>query len=187
MICDDGGIDVSDRSTELWRLALLLLCAFQVGATQSRGDEYPSEHGEFLKQTRAVRKTSLASYPPREQVELYLSAMLVKHPPQLELADVVAASGPTVLPIIIDRIRREEHDFVKVDLLYVVVRMQELGYIPVSSDARTMAVLQAEVSAMKDDTWRGTAEGFLKRMISGGPVGKATLEPTPVGSDQRKH
>jgi len=161
------------------RVAVLLLCTLQIGATQCGGDEVPAEHREFLNLPFRERPKALAAYPPKEQVDLYLSAMLAKHPPQLELADVVAASGPAMLPIIIERIRRAEHDFDKVNLIYVVERMQEGGFVPVASDAQTMAVLQAEVSAMKDSEWRAIAEESLGRITSAGaPVENATA-PKP--------
>ncbi|MGE0519099.1 MAG: hypothetical protein AB7P78_08830 [Candidatus Binatia bacterium] len=178
MTLDAAASEAASWWTVMLRVAVLLLCTVQLGATQCGRNEIPAEHWEFVNLPFRERPKALAAYPPKEQVDLYLSAMFATHPRQLELADVVAASGPAVLPIIIERIRRAERDFDKVNLIYVVERMQEGGYVPVTSDAQTMAVLQAEVSTIKDSEWRVIAEESLGRMTAAVPVGKATA-PEP--------
>ncbi|MGD9724703.1 MAG: hypothetical protein AB7U76_25995 [Pirellulales bacterium] len=165
------------------RVAVLLLCTLQPGASQCGRNEIPAEHWEFLNLPFRERPKALAAYPPNEQVDLYLSAMLATHPPQLELANVVAASGPAVLPIIMERLRRAESNFDKVNLIYIVEKMQRLGYVAVTSDAQTMAILQAEVSTIKDSRWRAIAEESLEHMTAAVPVGKATA---PEADSDRK-
>ena len=176
--------EVAARRPSSWwpvvlRVAVLLVCALQIGATQCGRSEVPPGHREFLALPFSERPRALASYPLREQVDLYLSAMLVKHPPQLELADVLAASGSEVLPILIERIRGEEHDLDKVNLIYVVERMQELGYLPIASDAKIMAALRAEIASMKDGGWRTTAEESLERIVASS--GEASGSPRSGG------
>lgn len=183
MISDPAVIEATSWRTAVLCAAVLLLCTLQIGATQCGKDEIPDEHREFLSLPIRERPKALAAYPPREQVDLYLSAMLAKHPPQSELADVVAASGRLVLPIITERIRRAKYDVDKVHLVYIVERMQQLGYVPIASDAQTMSVLQAEVSAITDGEWRAIAEESLGRITSGGPVGTAT--PPEADADRK--
>jgi len=145
--------------------ALVMVAAACIGSPCSR--EYPLEHEAFLELPRDQRKAALEQHPPEEQVDLYVSAMLVKHPPDLELADAVAANGTRVLPLLIERLQAEKREVVQVDLLYVLLRMQQMGEADVAGDAETMATLEGVVSAMKDPAWKREASDFVNRIRAG--------------------
>jgi len=145
--------------------AVVMVAAACIGSLCSR--EYPREHEAFLELPRDQRRPVLQQHPPEEQVDLYVSAMLVKHPPDLELADVVAANGTRVLPVLIERLRAEKREVVQVDLLYVVLRMQEMGEANVAGDPEAMSTLEGVVSAMKDPALKREASGFVDRIRAG--------------------
>lgn len=124
----------------------------------------PEASESFLRKPMAERRTAILQYPPEQQVELYLRAMLEKHPPDLALADAVANNGAKIVPALIRRLIREDRDVAKMHLIDVFLRMQELGYYPVASDAKTLDLLAQQVATMKDPQWKSTSSDMLDRI-----------------------
>lgn len=148
-----------------WLMLAMLMLAFVLTGSNC-GRDYPPEHRAFLDLPRDQRRTAIANYPPEEQVALYISAMLAKHPPHLELADAVAENGEVVLPILLRRIQEDEREVVQVDLLYVLARMQEMGRANVAADAETIAALRSVVASMQDPEWKARASELLAQIQS---------------------
>jgi hypothetical protein len=55
---------------------------------------YPDKYDAFLALPRDERAAALAEYPPETQLDAYVWAMLVKHPPQVELAEIAGRPDP---------------------------------------------------------------------------------------------
>ena len=142
------------RSSSRWRIAIA--CVATLGCT-----DYPDAYAAFLDLPRDQRAAAIAGYPPEQQVDLYLWDLRVKHPPALELADAVARSGDRVLPILVRRIATEESERTRVDLLYVVLRIQELGVVDVAQDTEIMSALGAYVASIEDPDWNRQARDIL--------------------------
>jgi len=83
------------------------------------------------------------------------------------LADAVASNGPKIVPILKHCLAAEKREVAKVDLIDVFLRMQELGYHPIASDADAMAFLEQQVSSMKDPRWRKMANNMLQQIRVG--------------------
>lgn len=152
----------SKLSRHVGGFILIVLVVGLVGSSCRPG--YPPEYEEFLYLPYNERAAALAKYPPEEQVDRYVWAMLVRHPPQVELADVVAQNGAKVLPIVVRRIQEEESSATRVDLLLVVRRIQEMGEVDVAGDAETMTALEAAVSSMDDPNWKPQAMEILAQL-----------------------
>ena len=112
----------------------------------------------FLAKTIPEQRASIAMYPADKQIDLYLAAMHAQHPPDLGLADHVAASGAVLVPVLIRHLSIEESDLSKLLLVDVLYRMQMLGYYSVRTDPATMAALEVHVAKMKDPQWKAMAE-----------------------------
>jgi hypothetical protein len=112
----------------------------------------------------AERRIAILQYPPEQQVELYLKAMLEKHPPDLGLADAVASNGSSIVPALTERLVSDDRDVAKMHLVDVFLRMKQLAYYPVATDAETMALLQQQVAAMKDPQWKEMSSDMLEQI-----------------------
>lgn len=143
----------------LFGVLTLLLSASCLGMGSSSEDE------RFLSRPMNERREIIVQYPTEKQVDLYLLAMQ-KHPPDLGLADAVAKSGAKLVPILIQRIQREQSEIAKVQLIDIFERMQSLGYYAVASDEATMTILASQVGAIKDDGWRAMAADLLDKITS---------------------
>lgn len=119
---------------------------------------------EFLRQPMNERRTAILAYPPQEQVDLYLQAMLVKHPPDLALADAVASNGSKIVPALLQRLVEDKRDVVKMHIIDVFRRMQELSYYAVVGDAPTMTILEQQVESIKDPQWKEMSNNLLERI-----------------------
>ena len=131
------------RWSSRWSIAIACIAAF--GCT-----DYPDAYTAYLVLPPDERAAAIAKYPPEQQVDLYLWDRRVKHPPAPGLADALARSGDRVLPVLVRRIWTEESERARVDLLYVVLRMQALGVVDVAQDTEVMRSLSASVASIED-------------------------------------
>lgn len=150
-----------------WVWALLGVIMFPAITLACTVGEHEEVIEKFLAQTLEERRSSILQYPLEMQVELYVNAMMRKHPPDLGLADVVARNGGKIVPILIQRLSREKSDIVKPDLIDIFQRMQELSTYDVASDQNTMVFLDHQVAEMKDSFWKEQASAMLERIRGG--------------------
>ena len=112
----------------------------------------------------AERRTAILQYSPEQQVELYLKAMLEEHPPDLALADAVASNGAKIVSPLAQRLVEDDRDLAKLHVFDVFLRMQELGYYAVASDAKIMELLAQQVVNMKDPQWKEMSNDLLDKI-----------------------
>lgn len=151
------------------QLVLLAVATIACLAVDCRGDTLTPQEETFLQGSRAERRENIRSFLPDEQVDLYLAAMLKRHPPDLALADEVARGGEAVIEPLKQRLATDPSDVVTVYLLYVFARMQELSYYPVASDSGLLVFLEGKVDDIKDAGWRAKGRDFVLRAQSKTP------------------
>ena len=147
-----------------WAWSLLGLIMFPAITLACTVGEHEEVIEKFLAQTLEERRSSILQYPLEMQVELYVNAMMRKHPPDLGLAIVVAGNGAKIIPTLIQRLSREKSEIVKLDLIAVFERMQQFGTYDVASDQRTMAFLNQQVAEMEASYWKERASAKLKHI-----------------------
>lgn len=121
---------------------------------------------EFLAKPRGERPAAIVRYSPRDQIDLYLQAMLVKHPPDLSLADALATTGAQLVPSLVRRLVKDEREIAKVYLVEVLWRMKDSGSYDITSDIVAIAIVDDEVAMMKDTQWKGVASDLMNRIHS---------------------
>ena len=146
-----------------WARRGVIWLLFVVVAPSCQGAEHAASE-QFLRKPMVERRTAILEYPPEQQVELYLRAMLAQHPPDLALADAVASNGERIVRALTRHLVEEDRDIAKMHLIDVFSRMQELDYYAVASDGETMDLLDRQVAAMKDPQWKGMASDMLERI-----------------------
>lgn len=151
---------MSARAWPWLGVASLLLASVAPGC---QATEREAER-DFLQMPMTERRTAILLYPPEQQIHLFLQAMLVKHPPDLALANAVASNGSKIVPALAKRLARDDRDIAKLHLIDVFLRMQELSYYAVASDDKTMNLLEQQVAAMKDPQWREMSSDMLERI-----------------------
>lgn len=119
---------------------------------------------DFLRKPMIERRTAILKYAPEDQVELFLNAMLVKHPPDLALADAIASNGQKIVPHLLLRLAEENRDVAKMHIIDVFRRMQELGYYSVVDDAQTMKTLEEQAMGVRDTHWRKISINMVARI-----------------------
>jgi hypothetical protein len=129
---------------------------------------YAADEEAFLRLTIAEQRTAIVQHSPEQQIELYLSAMLAEHPPDVALADTLARQGADLAPFLIQRLGEEEREIAKMHLIDVFLRMQQLGVHSVGSDMETMAVLEREAAAMQDPQWKDMSQELLESIRANG-------------------
>lgn len=151
------------RRSSVW-IPLSIACVLLAATVPSCQDEEGQLAESFLKKPMMERRTAILEYSPEQQVDLFLKAMIAKHPPDLGLADVVASNGSKIVPSFSKRLAHDDRDVAKMHVVDVFVRMQELGYYDVASDGETMNLLEQQVAAMKDPQWKEMSRDGLNRI-----------------------
>lgn len=131
------------------------------------GTAITSENRQFLDLPIKERRESIGQYPLDKQVDLYLLAVLTKHPPDLGLADAVAKNGLKIVPFLTKRLVEEKREIAKMYLIDVFYRMQSLGFYAVASDKKTMALLDEQLSNITDPQWKRLSSELITKIRTG--------------------
>lgn len=151
-------------------LSLLIACS-GTRPTQACGE---CDWGRFRALDHQQKQASLRGCSPEEKVDLFLKWSFYTIPANNDLVDTMASFGRSIVPEIMSRVERAgelQDDLVKPELLFVLVRMQDLGSYAVSADSDLMKRLESAVAAIQDSALREAAEenlGWLR-----GPDGRS--------------
>lgn len=116
---------------------------------------------KFLRQPMDEQRRAILRYPPKQQVDLYIWAMMAEHPPDLALVDIVASNGAKIVPFLKQRLVEEHGEIEKMHLIDVFGRMQEIEYYLVASDGKLMSLLEQQIDLMEDPLWKGMSSDVL--------------------------
>ena len=104
--------------------------------------DIPPAYRSFFKVPFNEQPDSLRTFPPGDQIEIYLLYPAVSHPGHPGLVSVVAENGPAILPLILPRLTAaDESDPEMRDLFYVLgVMVCEHGH-SLAGDTTLMRVV----------------------------------------------
>ncbi len=136
---------------------LLLACRF---------DDRPDQihQRKFLKMTSSQQEEEIRKSPPEKQIELYIEAVSKIHPAPRGLAPVIARRGAVLVPIVLQKLQEEEREYVKIDLLEILMHMHWSSYYDFSADKETMNTIKEDVASMKDTSWKLMAEQIIREI-----------------------
>jgi hypothetical protein len=146
------------------KMGVVLTVLAMLFGTASRCSDAPPGFSEFHGADRAERPRLLREYPAGQQIDLYLAAMKTIHPPQLGLADVIAALGKPGAVLIGQKLAASDSDYEKVDLSLVLVRMQELSTYDVRGDDDLREVHEDATTRTTDSDWRVELQEHRRRI-----------------------
>jgi hypothetical protein len=115
----------------------------------------------FYGQTTKEQVASFSGYPLEEQYAIYIYGNQVRHPPAIYLAAPFARAGDKVVPFLLGRLKSAKDDPTVRDLVLVFSEMNRQTTYDVAGDAELMRQLESSIAAMKNQGWRGIAEGEL--------------------------
>jgi len=65
------------------------------------------------------------------------------------------------VPPLLDRLDSEPSEITRANLVYLLTRMQKLGYYDVRTDERALSTVREAIESMNDEYWRETSETYL--------------------------
>lgn len=143
-----------------WWVSILCLLV----STGCQGLEPPDSAEQFLSKSIAEQRSEILEFPLAQQVDLYLAATLRQHPPDMELANVVASNGADIVPNLKGRLSEEKQDIADLFLIDIFVRMQRHDHYAVVEDREVMQLLREQVAAMQDAQWKKMATEMLEEI-----------------------
>lgn len=102
---------------------VLLVTALTVGSCR---ESIPSEYRSFFDRPLGEQSDALQKYPLNKQIDIYLIAVTRIHPPLSHLAVDLARHEKKVVPYLVERLREEEDDELRADIIYVFRWMARL-------------------------------------------------------------
>ena len=139
-------------SVRLLPAILLLTFATLPGCPRER-----SEYAEFFDLPRSEQPLALLSYPLEDQVAIYIEGVTRWHPPKLGLADPLASNGEPVIPLLLERLKRTNEEYLQAWLLYVLGKMS-CKYNDLSGKEDVLETASSVVAKMGQSHWRRSAE-----------------------------
>lgn len=97
-----------------------------------------------------------------EQYKLYRYGNDVVEPPHIELADLIAERGSTIVPFLANKIANEREEVAVRDILAIFSALQRNGEYDVRSDAYLMALLSKKVTEL--DEFRFSSSVILEHI-----------------------
>lgn len=112
-------------------------------------DPLCDKYHDFVRLPVRVQADTLSSFPPEEQVEMYLATQYCLHPPAPLYRDL-AKAGEAVLPAILSRLEETDSDAERMPLLRVLGTMS-CEYYDLSENARAITISEGAVERLGPD------------------------------------
>jgi hypothetical protein len=98
----------------------------------------------------------------QQQLDVYLEGVK-REPPALYLADPIAANGTAVVPLVMERLRQQQPEYLTSDLIYLLSRGPTCYYVHI--DDSSLSTLKNLVGSMQGG-YRKPAEESLRKIES---------------------
>jgi hypothetical protein len=151
------------RNANIVAALLLSMVHLNCASTSSVESQCESVGYEFFYDiARAQRE--FVNFPLEKKYDVLICASQGIHPPRLEFASLFATEGARGAVLLQEHLRESTDDLTVRDILYALLRMQELGTYDVLADKKLMELIELRANAMKNAGWRDVASGHLKRL-----------------------
>ncbi len=104
------------------------------------------------------RDAEFLRYPIETQLEIYICGWYHEPGPRY-YADCIADRGDEVIPLVLERLKRERREFSQKAIVYIFLRMAKKGYMRGRPDA--VDVIRPIVSSMKNQYTRESTQQYL--------------------------
>lgn len=126
---------------------LLIPILISAGCISSCGVEMSQDcKAFFFDLTTQQQVNEFRKYPVEQQLELYLCGMRIE-PPQIGFAWYIADHGEKVIPFLVDRLRQENDESKRRDIIYIFEAMARGGDLEGRQDI--VEIIQQVISTMK--------------------------------------
>lgn len=139
-------------------LSLTLLVLLGLGCL---GPRLPEEHRPFFRLGREAQLAKLRTMPPEQQLDVYIAGVTGMHPPRMDLGLEIGKQGPAIVPALLARMRRVPKEYVKADLMWVMVGMPCTAETADSINT-ALDAMRLEVASMRVPSSKASAEQNLK-------------------------
>jgi hypothetical protein len=85
------------------------------------------------------------------------------HPPDLELSAALASNGKPILPILLDRLKKEKKEYLQHQLIYVLEIMDTTNSLDAEPEA--IATVKETIVSMKEPFWKERSEKSLNAIL----------------------
>lgn len=89
-----------------------------------KGFFMPREYQAFFESPFSGQREALLEFPIEKQIDIYLYGVKVYHPPRVDLAFVIARQGPKVIAPLLARLKQENDDHTRSDLMEVLAAVR---------------------------------------------------------------
>lgn len=113
-----GSIAVSSVSNKARGLSLALLVFPALGCPR-----LPEDYRPFFRLERETQPAELRRMPIERQLDIYIAGVTGVHPPRTDLGLEIGKQGPVILPNLLARFRRVPEEFLKADLIWIMIGM----------------------------------------------------------------
>lgn len=140
---------------------VIVLCSMSIPAA-CLGETAPPGYEEVYK-SPPERARQLMKYPYEQQLEIFSYSMARLHPPDLELSAALASNGKPILPILLDRLKKEKKEYLQHQLIYVLEIMDRTNDL--DTETAAIATVREVIANMMEPFWREMSEKSLNAIL----------------------
>jgi hypothetical protein len=161
-----GGTRLSRGHSGIARNSLaLLLAALSLFQSCERRPAECGKYASFDRVPIVQRETDFRTHPVEEQLEIYICSWFGE-PTGSGLADPIADQGERVIPLVVERLKRERREYSQKAIIYLLREMASRGYLRGRQDV--LDEIRRTVSSMKHEYTRQSSQEWLNEIGRGG-------------------
>lgn len=145
------------------RMVLFGLLLFGIASVKGC-EPVPPEYQAFFAQDWDQQREEGKKFSIEKQIDYYLAGRKHVHPPSSIMLYVIAERGKSAVPALLERMRKENSDGAKEDLIEVVRNIHDF-HDDLRSEKETIEQLRTVVSGMKDAKRKARAAEMLTDII----------------------
>jgi hypothetical protein len=144
-----------------------------------RGCGPPDDFTRFRNLPPEQQKAEFKALPIDKQIDYYILDQ-AHEPPRMDLGEDITRQGKSVLPDLLRRLRAEEEDYRRRDIISLIALMHK-KYEPLNENREVIDTVENAVEQMQDPVWRRMSQRSLEIIENhpDAPVRRPTPFPDP--------
>jgi len=140
---------------------LLLTIAMAAFSVMQCGNHTPPEYRRLFALPVQQQALEFKKYPLDQQLDIYVHAIEDVEPPATQFGTFLAANGKKVIPLLLNKLKEEKSDRRRFYLIAVFYQMHT-EHCSLKDEREVVETISAVIREMKDSTYRGLCEVYLK-------------------------
>jgi hypothetical protein len=156
------------KISSLAMLGVLTFFAILMCFCKPEETEMSKEIKEFFELPLRERHEKITQFDFEMQYEIYMYAMIKRHPPDLMFSYDIASQGERIVPFLTEKLRQTDDESVQEKIIFIFRDMTWGHGVDLRNNEELIDLINEVVSSMTDDYYyKGLSERYLREIMAG--------------------